>query len=61
MAADLREMVADAERLAAPFVAKPVDMQFCPVHPGLAYEKNFAGLLVCPDRSHWPDRGDGEE
>jgi len=56
MAMDLRELVADAERLAAPFVAKPVNMSFCPVHPAKAYQKNWAGLLVCPDPSHQPER-----
>lgn len=62
MAVDLRLLVADAERSAAPVAAEtPVHMRFCPVHPCRAYEKNWAGLLVCPDASHQPDRGDGEE
>lgn len=56
MAVDLRALVADAERLAAPFVARPVDMQRCSAHPGKTYERNWAGLLVCPDPSHQPDR-----
>jgi hypothetical protein len=58
MSVDLRDLVADAERLAAPFVARPVDMQRCPVHPGKTYEENWAGLLVCPDPSHQPQRGE---
>lgn len=61
MPVDLRALVADAERLASPFVAKPVDMQRCAVHPSKVYERNWAGLLVCPDPSHQPRRGDGDE
>jgi hypothetical protein len=60
MANTLREMVADAERLAAPFADAPVHMRFCSVHPNREYERNWAGLLVCPDQSHQPDRGDEE-
>lgn len=59
MAVDLRELVADAERLAAPFVAVPIDMTCCPTCR-LPYEKDWAGLLRCPGRAHWADRGDEE-
>ncbi|WP_369042272.1 hypothetical protein [Streptomyces sp. Midd1] len=57
---DVRALVADAERLAAPFVARPVDMRRCPVH-GKEYAANWAGLLVCPDPAHQPRRGEEEE
>ena len=52
MALDLRRLIAEAENLATPFVARPVNMQFCSVHPNTAYGVNWAGLLVCPDLSH---------
>lgn len=57
MAWDLRAKVAEAEELAAPFVARPIDMQRCPEH-GVPYQLNWAQLLVCPRESHQPPRGD---
>ncbi|MGW3153755.1 hypothetical protein [Streptomyces sp. NPDC001089] len=59
MAIDVRVLVREAEEAAAPFVARPVDMQRCPVH-GVPYELNWARLLVCPRPSHQPPRGDDD-
>ncbi|MFV0135536.1 hypothetical protein ACLGIH_20330 [Streptomyces sp. HMX87] len=55
---DLQDKVAEAERLALPFMARPVDMRWCPVHPAKKYQRDWTGLLVCPDPSHQPDRGE---
>lgn len=59
MAFDLRRLVAEAERLALPFVARPIDMYRCPQH-GEEYKPNWAGVLVCPKPEHQPARGDEE-
>lgn len=61
MAVDVQALVREAERLALPFVAKPIDMYRCPTHPDRELQQNHAGLLICAHRAHWPDRDDGEE
>lgn len=57
------ELVADAERLAAPFesLGPPVHLYRCPVHPNKELMENWVGLWLCPHSSHQPNRGDDEE
>lgn len=59
MTYDLREMVREAERTAAPFEREAVSLR-CPAHPNREWQANWVGLLVCPDASHAPNR-DGDE
>lgn len=61
MALTFQGMLREAEATAAPFVAKPVSMYFCSVHPRKPLEENWAGLWICPDSSHQPNRGDDDE
>lgn len=61
MAYDVRQMVAEAERMALPFMARPINMYRCPTHPERELELNWARLLICNHPSHRPNRGDDEE